>query len=141
MMRDLRNEPRQEDISAGSTSIWSRHEALPVVEGEVLAFQDLMLNVATHRVRRDGRLIHLGPTEFRLLQFLILHPRRMFSRAELLNAGWLRSPCVELRTVDVHISRLRKAICAPGERDLLRTVHVFGYALDVEESGTESLDL
>jgi two-component system phosphate regulon response regulator PhoB len=76
--------------------------------------------------------IHLGPTEFRLLEFFIQHPRRVFSREELLDAVWGPDIHVEPRTVDVHIRRLRKSINGEGELDLIRTVRAAGYALDTE---------
>ena len=97
-----------------------------------LAFHDITLDLAAHRVQRNGRPVHLGPTEFRLLEFLMQHPRRVFSREELLNAVWGRDIHVEPRTVDVHIRRLRKSINAEGELDVVRTVRAAGYALDTE---------
>ncbi len=98
----------------------------------LLAFHDVTLDLAAHRVQRDGRSVHLGPTEFRLLEFLMQHPRRVFSREELLDAVWGRDIHVEPRTVDVHVRRLRKAINGEGELDLVRTVRAAGYALDTE---------
>jgi two-component system phosphate regulon response regulator PhoB len=97
-----------------------------------LEFHDVSMDLATHRVQRNGRSLHLGPTEFRLLEFLLAHPRRVFSREELLDAVWGPDIHVEPRTVDVHIRRLRKSINGPGERDLVRTVRSAGYALDTE---------
>jgi two-component system phosphate regulon response regulator PhoB len=97
-----------------------------------LEFHDVSMDLATHRVQRSGRSLHLGPTEFRLLEFLLTHPRRVFSREELLDAVWGPDIHVEPRTVDVHIRRLRKSINGPGERDLVRTVRSAGYALDTE---------
>ncbi len=96
------------------------------------AFHDIAMDLTSHRVHRNGRPIHLGPTEFRLLEFLMQHPRRVFSREELLNAVWGRDIHVEPRTVDVHIRRLRKSINGEGELDLVRTVRAAGYALDTE---------
>lgn len=98
-----------------------------------MVFHDLELDPGTHRVTRGARTLHLGPTEFRLLEFLMRHPRRVFSREDVLNAVWGRDIHVEPRTVDVHIRRLRKAINAPGEPDLVRTVRAAGYALDLVE--------
>jgi two-component system phosphate regulon response regulator PhoB len=95
-------------------------------------FHDVVMDLATHRVYRNGRGVHLGPTEFRLLDFLLQHPRRVFSREELLDAVWGTDIHVEPRTVDVHIRRLRKAINEAGEIDLVRTVRAAGYALDTE---------
>lgn len=97
-----------------------------------LSFQDIALDPATHRVTRNNKVLHLGPTEFRLLEFFLRHPRRVFSREDVLNAVWGRDIHVEQRTVDVHIRRLRKAINGPGEADLVRTVRAAGYALDAE---------
>jgi len=97
-----------------------------------LEFHDISMDLASHRVHRNGRAVHLGPTEFRLLEFFLQHPRRVFSREELLDAVWGRDIHVEPRTVDVHIRRLRKAINAANELDIVRTVRAAGYALDTE---------
>jgi two-component system phosphate regulon response regulator PhoB len=85
-----------------------------------------------HRVTRGGRALHLGPTEYRLLEFFMQHPGRVFSREQLLDAVWGRDIHVEPRTVDVHIRRLRKAVNGDGDLDVIRTVRSAGYALDVE---------
>lgn len=98
----------------------------------VLAFHDIRLDQAAHRVRRGERPVPLGPTEYRLLEFLMSHPRRVFSREELLDAVWGRDIHVEARTVDVHIRRLRRAINGEGEADIVRTVRGAGYALDTD---------
>jgi two-component system phosphate regulon response regulator PhoB len=95
-------------------------------------FHDITMDLTAHRVQRNGRPIHLGPTEFRLLEFLMQHPRRVFSREELLNSVWGPDIHVEPRTVDVHIRRLRKSINGDGELDVVRTVRAAGYALDTE---------
>jgi two-component system phosphate regulon response regulator PhoB len=97
-----------------------------------LSFHDITLDLATHRAQRNDRPLSLGPTEYRLLEFFMQHPRRVFSREELLNAVWGADIHVEPRTVDVHIRRLRKAINGDGESDLVRTVRTAGYALDTE---------
>jgi two-component system phosphate regulon response regulator PhoB len=97
-----------------------------------LAFRDLTMDQDAHRVSRNGRSLHLGPTEYRLLEFLMQHAGRVFSREQLLDAVWGRDIHVEPRTVDVHVRRLRKAINGPGEEDVIRTVRSAGYALDVE---------
>ncbi len=97
-----------------------------------LTFHDISMDLTSHRVSRNGRPIHLGPTEFRLLEFLMQHPRRVFAREELLDAVWGRDIHVEPRTVDVHIRRLRKSINGTGELDLVRTVRAAGYSLDTE---------
>jgi len=98
----------------------------------MLKFHDIAMDLAAHRVQRNGRAIHLGPTEFRLLEFLMQHPGRVFSREELLDAVWGPDIHVEPRTVDVHIRRLRKAINGMEELDVIRTVRAAGYALDTE---------
>lgn len=97
---------------------------------ESLTFSNVVMDLAAHRVTRDGRPIHLGPTEFRLLRFLLEHPGRVYSREQLLDSVWGHDVYVEVRTVDVHIRRLRKALNAPGEIDVIRTVRSAGYALD-----------
>jgi two-component system phosphate regulon response regulator PhoB len=97
-----------------------------------LEFHDITLDMSAHRVHRNSRAVHLGPTEYRMLEFLMQHPRRVFTREELLNAVWGPDIHVEPRTVDVHIRRLRKAINGEGELDLIRTVRAAGYALDSE---------
>jgi two-component system phosphate regulon response regulator PhoB len=104
----------------------------PVAAKARLAFHDIDMDLATHRVTRNGRPVHLGPTEFRLLEFLLQHPRRVFSRQELLDSVWGTDIHVEPRTVDVHIRRLRKAINGEDELDIVRTVRSAGYALDTE---------
>ena len=102
----------------------------PAAAAEVLHFRDLALDLGGHRVSREGKAIHLGPTEFRLLRFLLERPGRVFSREQLLDAVWGRDAEVELRTVDVHVRRLRKALNDGGRDDLIRTVRAAGYALD-----------
>lgn len=96
-----------------------------------VAFHDISMDQDAHRVTRNGRSLHLGPTEYRLLEFFLTHPGRVFSREQLLDAVWGRDIHVEPRTVDVHIRRLRKAVNGPGEADLIRTVRSAGYALDM----------
>jgi two-component system phosphate regulon response regulator PhoB len=97
---------------------------------KTLRFEDLVMDRVGHKVERNGRLLSLGPTEYRLLEFLMLHPATVFSREELLKHAWERSSCVELRTVDVHIRRLRQTLNEATEPDLIRTVRARGYALD-----------
>ncbi|CAA7617675.1 DNA-binding response regulator in two-component regulatory system with PhoR (or CreC) [Magnetospirillum sp. LM-5] len=110
--------------------------AQPVAEKGSLAFADIRMDLAAHRVTRAERAIHLGPTEFRLLQFFMGHPGTVFSREELLNSVWGPDIYVEPRTVDVHIRRLRKALNGDNgaEPDLIRTVRAAGYSLDMDES-------
>jgi two-component system phosphate regulon response regulator PhoB len=92
---------------------------------------DITIDRVAHRVRRAGREVHLGPTEFRLLDYLMQHPGRVFSREQLLDAVWGSDVYVEARTVDVHIGRLRKALNEEVEADPIRTVRSAGYSLDV----------
>ncbi len=104
--------------------------AAPAIADEVLRYGDVMMDLAAHRVRRSGRDIHLGPTEFRLLRHFMQHPGRVFSREQLLDVVWGHDVYVEPRTVDVHIRRLRKALNDSDSADLIRTVRSAGYALD-----------
>jgi two-component system phosphate regulon response regulator PhoB len=97
--------------------------------GELLTFLDLELDLARYRVQRGGRVIHLAPTEFRLLHHFMKNPRRVYSRDELQHAAWPRAVNLGPRTIDVHIGRLRAALNEAGERDLIRTVRSVGYAL------------
>jgi two-component system, OmpR family, phosphate regulon response regulator PhoB len=93
---------------------------------------DIVIDRVAHRVKREGREVHLGPTEFRLLDYLMQHPGRVFSREQLLDAVWGSDVYVEARTVDVHIGRLRKALNLSDEIDPIRTVRSAGYSLDLE---------
>ena len=119
-----------EALLARMRALLRRANAVPT-KGQ-LSFHDINLDLAAHRVSRNGRPVHLGPTEFRLLEFFMQHPRRVFSREEVLDAVWGPDIHVEPRTVDVHIRRLRKAINGSGELDVVRTVRAAGYALDTE---------
>jgi two-component system phosphate regulon response regulator PhoB len=96
----------------------------------VLSAGDLALDRQNWRVRRGGRDIHMGPTEFRLLEHLMGKPGRVFSRAQLLDSVWGLSAEIDERTVDVHIGRLRKALSNDSENDPIRTVRGAGYAFD-----------
>jgi two-component system, OmpR family, phosphate regulon response regulator PhoB len=102
----------------------------PALAGDTVRIGDIEMDRAAHRVRRGGKDIHLGPTEFKLLDHLIQHPGRVFSREQLLDAVWGSDVYVEARTVDVHVGRLRKALNPEGERDPIRTVRSAGYSLD-----------
>jgi two-component system phosphate regulon response regulator PhoB len=102
----------------------------PALAGENLSFADLEMDIIGHKVKRGGRTIPLGPTEFRLLRHFLEHPGRVFSRERLLDAVWGRDRDIEIRTVDVHIRRMRKAINLDGRSELIRTVRSAGYALD-----------
>jgi two-component system phosphate regulon response regulator PhoB len=107
----------------------------PALAGESLNYADLEMDVAAHKVRRSGKSVPLGPTEFRLLRHFLEHPGRVFSREQLLDNVWAHDTDIELRTVDVHVRRLRKAINEGGLPDLVRTVRSAGYALDSDASG------
>ena len=98
---------------------------------KIRTFRDMTIDYAKHRVTRNGRDIHLGPTEFRLLQFLMEKPGDVLSREVLLKSVWGGSIYVEPRTVDVHIRRLRNALNTDGLPDLIRTVRSAGYAMDL----------
>jgi two-component system, OmpR family, phosphate regulon response regulator PhoB len=107
----------------------------PALAGDVATFADIVLDRQLCRVRRGKRDVHLGPTEFRLLDVLMQRPGRVFSREQLLDRVWGHDVYVEVRTVDVHIGRLRKAINRRGDRDPIRTVRSSGYALDETYAG------
>jgi len=107
----------------------------PALAGEQLSYGDLTMDIVSHKVKRNGEPISLGPTEFRLLRHFMEHPTRVFSRERLLDSVWGHDSYIEPRTVDVHIRRLRKAINAGGRKDIIRTVRSAGYALDVEDKG------
>ncbi len=104
----------------------------PALSEEQLVCNDITMDLGTHRVTRCGRAIHLGPTEFRILRLFMERPDRVFTREQLLDKVWGRDIHVELRTVDVHIRRLRKALGAHGDDDLIRTVRGTGYALNAD---------
>lgn len=104
----------------------------PALAGETLTFGDIEMDTVGHKVRRSGQFVSLGPTEYRLLKHFLEHPGWVFSRERLLDSVWGRDSDIELRTVDVHIRRLRKAINLGGQRDIIRTVRSAGYALDSE---------
>lgn len=103
----------------------------PALVEDVVAYSDLRIDRTAHRVWRGEQEIHLGPTEFRLIDHLIQHPGRVFSREQLLNAVWGSDVFVEVRTVDVHVGRLRKALVKFGHEDPIRTVRAAGYSLDL----------
>ncbi len=102
----------------------------PALAGETLTVGDLALDATAHKVTRRGQVVSLGPTEFRLLKFFMEHPGRVFSRGQLLDAVWGNESEIELRTVDVHIRRLRKGIELDGAGDPVRTVRSAGYSLE-----------
>ena len=102
----------------------------PSLGEDVLRFADVAMDLVAHRVTRGGDSVHLGPTEFRLLRHFLQNTGRVFSREQLLDRVWGRDSDIEVRTIDVHIRRLRKALNVGGRNDLLRTVRSVGYALD-----------
>jgi len=104
----------------------------PGLAEDRVRYGDIVVDRVAHRVKRGGKEIHLGPTEFRLLDYLIQHPGRVFSREQLLDAVWGSDVYVEARTVDVHVGRLRKALNAADGADPIRTVRSAGYSLDVD---------
>ncbi|MBW3097493.1 phosphate regulon transcriptional regulator PhoB [Pseudohoeflea coraliihabitans] len=104
--------------------------ARPETISTQLKVGDIELDRETHRVHRRGREIRLGPTEFRLLEFLMSAPNRVYSRAQLLDGVWGHDVYVDERTVDVHVGRLRKALNLSNMRDVVRTVRGAGYAID-----------
>lgn len=104
----------------------------PGLAEDKLRVGDIMIDRAAHRVRRGVREVHLGPTEFRLLEYLMQHSGRVFSREQLLDAVWGSDVYVEARTVDVHIGRLRKQLNTETEHDPIRTVRSAGYAFDLD---------
>jgi two-component system phosphate regulon response regulator PhoB len=102
----------------------------PALAGESVQVGDLHLDPVAHKVKRRGEVLQLGPTEYRLLKFFMESPGRVFSRNQLLDGVWGTGSDIELRTVDVHIRRLRKAIEIPGADDPIRTVRSAGYSLE-----------
>ena len=104
--------------------------AKPAHVADLLVAGDIELDRVSHRVRRDGRELHLGPTEFKLLEFLMQSPGRVFSREQLLDGVWGHDVYIDERTVDVHIGRLRKAINRGRDSDPIRTVRGSGYSFD-----------
>jgi len=98
-----------------------------------LRYGDIILNTETHRVKRDGVNIKLGPTEFKLLHTFLKRPKRVYSRSQLLDLVWGKDIYVDERTVDVHIGRLRKALGEKSKKNMIRTIRSAGYALDNEE--------
>jgi two-component system phosphate regulon response regulator PhoB len=114
----------------------------PVLSEKVMNYSDVRMDLSVHKVWRADREIHLSPTEFSLLQYLMEHPGRVFSREQLLDAVWGHDIYVELRTVDVHIRRLRKGLNPEGKQmELIRTVRSAGYALEEVPEGTPSEEI
>ncbi len=107
----------------------------PSLSEKILSFAGIKMDVAGHKVTRDGADVHLSPTEFSLLRYFLEHPARVFTREQLLDAVWGHDIYVELRTVDVHVRRLRKGLNYDGKQpDLVRTIRSAGYSL--EEAGS-----
>jgi two-component system phosphate regulon response regulator PhoB len=104
----------------------------PALSEDRVEFGEISVDRLSHRVQRAGRDVHLGPTEYKLLDYLMQYPRRVFSREQLLDAVWGNDVYVEARTVDVHVGRLRKALNSGAEFDPIRTVRSAGYSLDLQ---------
>ncbi|WP_159716243.1 phosphate regulon transcriptional regulator PhoB [Geminicoccus flavidas] len=104
----------------------------PAFSEQTLTFHDLRMDLTAHRVFRSGREVHLSPTEFRLLRYLLENPGRVFNRSQLLDRVWGSDLEIELRTVDATVRRLRRSLNQNGETDLLRTVRAEGYSLDLK---------
>lgn len=105
----------------------------PPLSSTTLRYADMEMDLASHRLRRNGRAIHLGPSEFRLLRHFMESPKRVFTREVLLNSVWGRDSDVGARTIDVAIRRIRKALNEGGKPNLIRTVRSAGYALQEAE--------
>jgi two-component system phosphate regulon response regulator PhoB len=105
--------------------------ARPSLAGNVLQWGDIELDATSHRVRRSGEALHLGPTEFRLLRYFMERPNRVVSRQQILDGVWGMDSDIDERTVDVHIRRLRKAINRDGDTDPIRTVRAAVFAMHV----------
>ncbi len=105
----------------------------PSAAGQTLGFEDIEIDTEQHRASRGGRPLKLGPTEYRLLTVFLERPKRVWSRDSLLDRVWGRDADVDLRTVDVHVGRLRKVLNSGGAKDLIRTVRGAGYSLDAEQ--------
>lgn len=113
----------------------------PALTEKTLSFANVSMDVSAHKVQRNGQEVHLSPTEFSLLRYLLEHPGRVFSREQLLDAVWGHDIYVELRTVDVHIRRLRKGLDYDGKQpDIIRTVRSAGYALEEVPAGEKADD-
>jgi two-component system phosphate regulon response regulator PhoB len=102
----------------------------PALSDQKLEYGRIEMDLSTRKVQRDGSSIHLGPTEFNILKFLMENPLRVFSREQLLDMVWGNDIYVETRTIDVHIRRLRKALNEGNKPNIIRTVRSAGYSLD-----------
>jgi len=126
------------ELAARIRAVLRRTGASPGTDAEVIEAGGVRLDLARHRVARQGRDIHLGPTEIRLLRVLMENPGRVFGREQILDRVWGRDIHVELRTVDAHVRRLRKALNAFGGADVIRTVRGTGYAFESDAAGEEN---
>lgn len=102
----------------------------PAVSGEMLKVGSITMDTSGYHVARDGEPVQLGPTEYRILRYLMERPGRVLSRMQLLDGVWGRDSDIEIRTVDVHIRRLRAAMNGDGKKDIIRTVRAAGYSLN-----------
>lgn len=105
----------------------------PSLVGEKLEFSDLVLDLVSRKVKRNGESLHLGPKEFKILQALMERPGRVLSRRQIIDLAWGQNIYIEDRTIDVHIRRLRSALGGDNQPNLIRTVRGFGYSLDEEQ--------
>ncbi|HYG29729.1 MAG TPA: phosphate regulon transcriptional regulator PhoB [Allosphingosinicella sp.] len=106
----------------------------PALAGSQISYGDIVMDLGRHRVTRAGARVPLGPTEYKLLRHFMENPERVFSRAQLLDRVWGTDSAIELRTVDVHVRRLRSALNEGGRADPIRTVRSEGYSLDAERA-------
>ena len=118
----------QKELLARVNALLKRSK--PSVTADTIHFEDLKVDRVEKRVFRSEKEVMLGPTEFKIIDFLISNPKRVYSREQLLTNIWGENIYVEERTIDVHIRRLRKAINIEGKKDLIRTVRSAGYSLD-----------
>ena len=100
---------------------------------EELNFEDIKINLKEFKVFRANKQIHLGPTEFKMLNHFMQNPKRVFSREQLLNSIWGHGVFIEERTIDTHVRRLRKALNLDGKKDLIRTIRGAGYSFDTKD--------
>ncbi len=113
-------------------SILGRHK--PSLASRILAYKDLKMDLASFKVSRNNREIHLGPTEFKILQCLIEKPNKIYSRDDIMRYVWGNNANVEMRTIDVHVNRLRSALKLPNEEvPFIKTVRSVGYCLDFDK--------
>lgn len=104
----------------------------PALSQKTLEYGGIAMDLSSRKIKRDGKQVHLGPTEFNILKFLMENPARVFSREQLLDMVWGNDIYVEIRTVDVHIRRLRKALNQDDKENIIRTVRSSGYSIDTD---------